>query len=228
MQGAGVPHRVVVTGLGVVTPIGTTVPEFWAGCKRSQLGISPLDGFELGDLKILIGAQIRDFDPKVRLKHFQRDKIIMHADRYSWFAAAAADEALKQSGLETPFTNGYRVACIVGSGAGGLQTMETCYRDLFIHKKRATHPLTLLRIIGSSAAAHIGIEYGIKGPTFATCSACSTAAHAIGIGRLHPPRAGRRRHRRRLRKRHQLRCHARLAGHARAFARGLLPVRQEA
>jgi nodulation protein E len=75
------------------------------------------------------------------------------------------------------------VACIVGSGAGGLQTMETCYRDLFIHKKRATHPLTLLRFIGSSASAHVGIEFGVKGPTFATCSACSTAAHAIGIGR---------------------------------------------
>ena len=183
MQGAGVPHRVVVTGVGVVTPIGTTVPEFWAGCKRAQLGISPLDGFDLGDLKILIGAQIRDFDPKVRLKHFQRDKIILHADRYSWFAAAAADEAIKQSGLETPFKDPYRVACIVGSGAGGLQTMETCYRDLFIHKKRATHPLTLLRFIGSSATAHVGIEFGVKGPTFATCSACSTAAHAIGIGR---------------------------------------------
>jgi nodulation protein E len=81
-----------------------------------------------------------------------------------------------------PFTDGYRVACIIGSGAGGLQTMETSYRDLFILKKKATHPLTLLRFIGSSAAAHVGIEYGIKGPTFATCSACSTAAHAIGIG----------------------------------------------
>ena len=183
MQGAGVPHRVVVTGLGVVTPIGTTVPEFWAACQRSQLGITPLDGFDLGDLKILIGAQIRDFDPKARLKHFTRDKIILHADRYSWFAAAAADEAVKQAGLEPPSANPYRTACIIGSGAGGLVTFEKAYRDLFIDNKRATHPLTLLRIIGSSAAAHIGIEYGIKGPTFATCSACSTAAHAITLGR---------------------------------------------
>ncbi len=62
-------------------------------------------------------------------------------------------------------------------------TFETAYRDLFIHNKRATHPLTLLRIIGSSAAAHVGIEFGVKGPTFATCSACSTATHAIGIAR---------------------------------------------
>ena len=183
MSASGSSRRVVVTGLGAVTSIGTTVPEMWAGCKQGKLGVSPLDGFPIGDLKILIGAQIRDFDPKVRLKHFKRDKIILHADRYSWFAAASADEAIKQSGLEVPFTNPYRVACIVGSGAGGLNTMETCYRDLFINMKKATHPLTLLRFIGSSAAAHVGIEFGVKGPTFATCSACSTAAHAIGIGR---------------------------------------------
>src|SRR6187455_1906891 len=183
MTESGVARRVVVTGVGVVTPIGTTVADFWAGCKRGQSGVSELGGFPLEDLKILIGAQIRDFDPKARLKHFTRDKIILHADRYSWFAAAAADEAIKQAGVEVPFKDGYRVACIVGSGAGGLQTMELCYRDLFINKKRATHPLTLLRFIGSSAAAHVGIEFGVKGPTFATCSACSTAAHAIGIGR---------------------------------------------
>jgi nodulation protein E len=145
--------------------------------------VSALGGFPLEDLKILIAAQIKDFDPKARLKQFKRDKIILHADRYAWFAAAAADEAVKQSGLVMPIANPYRAACIIGSGAGGLVTYENSYRDLFIHNKRATHPLTLIRIIGSSASAHVGIEYGIKGPTFATCSACSTAAHAIGIAR---------------------------------------------
>jgi nodulation protein E len=183
MTESGVARRVLVTGLGVVTPIGTTVADFWAGCKRGQSGVGPLGGFPLEDLKILIAAQIKDFDHKARLKHFRRDKIILHADRYTWFAAAAADEAVKQAGLEPPFDNPYRTACIIGSGAGGLVTFEKAYRDLFIENKRATHPLTLLRIIGSSAAAHIGIEYGIKGPTFATCSACSTAAHAITLGR---------------------------------------------
>jgi nodulation protein E len=176
-------RRVVVTGLGVVTPIGQNVPDFWAGMQRGACGVSALGGFPLDDLKILIAAQIKDFDPKARLKQFKRDKIILHADRYAWFAAAAADEAVKQSGLVMPIANPYRAACIIGSGAGGLVTYENSYRDLFIHNKRATHPLTLIRIIGSSASAHVGIEYGIKGPTFATCSACSTAAHAIGIAR---------------------------------------------
>jgi nodulation protein E len=174
---------VVVTGMGVVTPIGTTVADFWRSCREGRSGVGPLGGFPLEDLKILIAAQIKDFDHRARLKHFQRDKIILHADRYSWFAAAAADEAVKQAGLAGPLPDPYRTACIIGSGAGGLVTFETAYRDLFILNKRATHPLTLLRIIGSSAAAHVGIEFGVKGPTFVTCSACSTAAHAIGIGR---------------------------------------------
>ncbi|NOT70335.1 MAG: beta-ketoacyl-[acyl-carrier-protein] synthase family protein, partial [Hyphomicrobium sp.] len=183
MSKAKAGRRVVVTGMGVVTPVGTTVDTFWSSLKAGQCGVSELGGFPLEDLKILIAAQIKDFDHKARLKHFKRDRIITMADRYSWFAAAAADEAVKMAGLEMPITNPYRSACIIGSGAGGLTTFETAYRDLFILNKRATHPLTLLRIIGSSAAAHVGIEFGVKGPTFATCSACSTATHAIGLAR---------------------------------------------
>ena len=183
MTRQGESRRVVVTGMGVVTPIGLDVASFWSSIKEGKSGVSALGGFPLEDLKILIAAQIKDFNHRERLKGFRRDKIIMHSDRYSWFAAAAADEAFKQSGLKAPLEAGYRSACIIGSGAGGLVTTETAYRDLFIHNKRATHPLTLIRIIGSSAAAHVGIEFGVKGPTFATCSACSTAAHAIGLGR---------------------------------------------
>ena len=86
-----VRRRVVVTGMGVVTPIGLNVPDFWASMQAAKVGVSELGGFPLEDLKILIAAQIKDFDPKARLKHFVRDKLVMHADRYSWFAAAAAD-----------------------------------------------------------------------------------------------------------------------------------------
>jgi nodulation protein E len=88
---SGAPRRVVVTGMGVVTPIGTTVADFWEGCRESRVGVGALGGFPLDDLKILIAAQIKDFDHKGRLAHFKRDKIILHVDRYSWFAAAAAD-----------------------------------------------------------------------------------------------------------------------------------------
>jgi nodulation protein E len=183
MAHASGTRRVVVTGLGAITAIGNNVDEMWASLHAGKSGVSALGGFPLEDLKILIGAQIKDFEPKARLKSYKRDKIITMADRYSWFAAAAAEEAVKHSGLTTPLENPYRSACIIGSGAGGLTTFENAYRDLFINNKRATNPLTLLRIIGSSASAHVGIEYGVKGPTFATCSACSTATHAIGIAR---------------------------------------------
>ena len=182
MTGSGGLRRVVVTGMGTVTPIGNTVPDFWGALRRAEVGVGPL-AIPHEDLRILIAAQVKDFDPKGRLKNFKRDKAVQYADRYSLFAAAAADEAVTMAGLETPFQDPYRVACIIGSGGAGLVAVEDSYRDLFIKKKKATNPMTLIRIIGSSAAAHVGIEFGVKGPIFATCSACSTAAHAIGVGR---------------------------------------------
>lgn len=169
-------RRVVVTGTGVVTPIGLDVPSFWASMKAGTCGVSRIENFPLQDLYIHIAGEIKGFEPA---KHVKSRKV-QYGDRYSWFAGRAADEAWTQAGLPVPYTNPYRSASIVGTGAGGFSTIEKAYEDLFIHGKKATNPLTLLRIIGSSASAHIGIEYGIRGPTFATCSACSTATHAIG------------------------------------------------
>lgn len=80
MTYSGGSRRVVVTGMGAVTPIGSTVADFWAGCRRAQVGVGELTGFPIEDLKILIAAQVKDFDPKVRLKDFKRDKIIQYAD----------------------------------------------------------------------------------------------------------------------------------------------------
>src|SRR5690606_37192911 len=105
-----------------------------------------------------------------------------YGDRYSWFAGTAADEAWTQAGLANPYPEPYRAASITRSRPGGFSTVESAYSGLFVLRKTATNPLTLQRIIGSSASAHVGIEYGIKGPTFATCSACATATHAVGIG----------------------------------------------
>lgn len=170
-------RRVVVTGFGMVTPIGLDSNETWASMKEGKCGVSRIENFDLDDLYIHIAGEIKGFDPATHVK----SKKIQYGERYSWFAGRAAEEAWQMSGLPTPYNNPYRSCCIIGSGAGGYSTVEQAYRDLFIKNKRATHPLTLLRIIGSSAAAHVGIEYGIKGPTYATCSACSTATHAIGI-----------------------------------------------
>jgi nodulation protein E len=173
----GKGRRVAVTGMGVVSSLGTGVERFWPAIKRGECGIGPIKGFPLQDLYITIGAEVRDFDPKERCN----TKPLLLADRYSQFAGAAGSEAVAQAGLETPFRNGERAASIIGSGIGGLATLEKAYEDLFVAKKKATHPLSLLRTIASSAAAHVSIDHGIRGPVFGTVSACSTAAHAIGL-----------------------------------------------
>ncbi len=177
MTGPNGARRVVVTGQGVVSPIGTGVGAFWASLKEGRCGIGQIEGFDLQDLYITIAGEVKDFDPRERCP----SKPLLLADRYSQFAGAAAIEAMKEAGFDGPVPDGHRAASIIGSGIGGLSTIEAGYVDLFIHKKKATHPLTLLRSIASSAAAHASIEYGLKGPCFGTVSACSTAAHAIGL-----------------------------------------------
>ncbi len=170
-------RRVVVTGQGVVSAIGTGAEAFWTSLREGQCGIGPITNIDLQDLYINIAAEVKDFDARERCP----SKPLLLADRYSQFAGAAAIEAMTQAGFDGPLEDGYRASSIIGSGIGGLSTMEQGYVDLFIHKKKATHPLTLLRTIASSAAAHVSIAYGIKGPCFGTVSACATAAHAIGL-----------------------------------------------
>mgnify|MGYP002382296081 CR=1 FL=1 len=172
-------RRVVVTGQGVVTPLGTGVDRFWAALKNGECGIRQAQSFSTEDLYITIAGEVPDFDPRERLK----SKPLMLADKYSQYAGCAAQEAVAMGKLETPIKDpaSYRSACIIGSGVGGLTTLEFSYKMLFKENKRATHPLTLLKAIGSSASAHVSIDHGIKGPTFGVVSACSTATHAIGM-----------------------------------------------
>jgi nodulation protein E len=172
-------RRVVVTGKGVVTPLGTGVDRFWTALKNGECGIRQAQSFSTEDLYITIAGEVPDFDPKERLK----SKALMLADKFSQYAGCAAQEAVAMSRLETPIKDedAYRSACIIGSGVGGLTTLEFSYKMLFKENKRATHPLTLLKAIGSSASAHVSIDHGIKGPTFGVVSACSTATHAIGL-----------------------------------------------
>jgi nodulation protein E len=179
MRGA---RRVVVTGTGVVTPIGNDVPSFWSAIRQGRSGVGPwqdVDGEAsyANDLAIKIACHVKDFEAKARLE----SRYMQASDRYTQFAGAAAAEAFRQSRLGRPLTDGRRAACIIGSGAGGMNTIERTYRDRFLGRKRAVNPFTLLKYIGGSAAAHIATHYGIRGPTFGTVSACATATHAIGL-----------------------------------------------
>ncbi|GAA6211688.1 beta-ketoacyl-[acyl-carrier-protein] synthase family protein [Hyphomicrobiales bacterium 4NK60-0047b] len=172
-------RRVVVTGTGVVSSLGIGTDKFWSGIKNHECGIEDAKTYNTEDLQIKIAGEVKDFDPKEE----GLTKQFLMADRYSQFAGIAAREAVKQSGMEMPLSpeDGMRAAAIIGSGVGGINTLEDSYRGLFELKKRATHPLTLLKTIGSSGPAHISIEYGIKGPCFGVVSACSTATHSIGL-----------------------------------------------
>src|SRR5215468_2038106 len=196
MTDGGTSRRVVVTGMGAVTPIGHSVADFWEAMKQGRCGVAPIERFyqndphfltpkqiENFDLGVRIAAQIKAFDYRARLKHFKRDKLILFADRYSLFAAVAASEAIAQAGLAVPFADPRRAACIIGSAEAGIINLEIAYRHIFELKQPSSHPLTLVRFIGSSAAAHVGIEYGVRGPTFAACGFCASGAHAIGLGR---------------------------------------------
>jgi nodulation protein E len=159
--------------------LGTGVDKFWSALKSGSCGIREVQSFDTEDLYITIAGEVPDFDPRER----DLSKQLLLADKYSQYAGYAAREAVGQSKLETPLsdTDSYRAACVIGSGVGGITTLELSYKMLFKENKRATHPLTLLKAIGSSASAHVSIEFGIKGPTFGVVSACSTATHSIGI-----------------------------------------------
>jgi nodulation protein E len=189
-------RRVVVTGTGVVTAVGQNVSELWSALHASRCGIRPIEKFYQNhphfiarssikdcDLAAGLAAQVDPFDQRARLQHIKRDKLIQLGDRFSLFAAAAAGEAMTQAALAHPLPDVSRTACIIGSAEAGVVNIEAAYRHIFELKNAASHPLTLLRIIGSSAAAHLSIEYGIKGPVFGVCGACASGADAIEIGR---------------------------------------------
>src|SRR5215467_12314731 len=150
--------------------------------KEGKSGVGPLRDIDfeeryVRDLHIQIACQVRDFDPKMRIKN----RLLLLADRYSQFAGTAAAEAIAESKLKVPLADGDRSACIIGSGAGGFGTAEQAYKQLLVKNRLGNDPLMLLKYRGSSAAAHVGIDYGIKGPTFSTVSACASAALAIGL-----------------------------------------------
>ena len=219
-------RRVVVTGQGVVTPLGTGVESFWAALKKGECGIRQAQSFSTEDLYITIAGEVPDFDPKERLKASRSAcRQILAICRLRGAGSR------RQSKLELPLkdSESYRSACIIGSGVGGLTTLEFSYKMLFKENKRATHPLTLLKAIGSSASAHVSIEYGIKGPTFGVVSACATATHSIGLTyRMIREGPGRFWPRRRRRSLAQLGRDPGLAGDARAEPRRIVSLLQAA
>lgn len=167
-------RRVVVTGLGMVTPLGLTKDESWNGLIQGKSGIAPLTRFESTDLKVKIAGEVKNFDPT----KFIPAKEVKKMDLFIQYAIAAAKEALKESGLEVTEENAHRIGAITGTGLGGLYEIEKAKIKLV--ESGRTSPFFIPMVIGNLAPGHIAIEHNLKGPNLCVSTACASGLHAIG------------------------------------------------
>lgn len=169
-------RRVVVTGLGLISPCGTGVEKSWAALVRGQSGVGPVTLFDASGLDCRIAAEVKDFQPE----DFIERRELRRMDRFAQFAVGAADMALKDSGLAITPRNAERVAVVVGSGIGGIGSLEETYRRVLEKGADRISPFFILQMIINMAPGYISMRHGIKGPSWSSNSACSTSAHAIG------------------------------------------------
>ena len=169
-------RRVVVTGLGAITPIGLDAETYWNNLKQGVIGIGPITHFDTSDFTVKLAGEVKGFDPK----NYMDRKNARKYDVFSQFAIAAAKEALKSSGLDLAKEDLYRVGVIVASGIGGLGTMETEEQKLLEKGPSRVSPSLIPKIITNMAAGNIAIEIGVKGVNTNIVTACASATHSIG------------------------------------------------
>ena len=170
-------RRVVVTGLGVVTPLGHDLNTFWQNLIAGQCGIDKITAFDASAFDTQIAGEVKNFDPAPA---FPSPKEIRRTDRYSQFAIYAAWSALKDSGLDLATENCDEIGAMIGSGIGGLATTTEQHSILLQRGPGRMSPFTIPMLIGNMASGLISMYWNLRGPNFATCSACATANHAIG------------------------------------------------
>ncbi len=171
-------RRVVVTGLGAVSPIGSTVDETWRAILTGKGGVDRITLFDTEKFATKIAAEVKNFDP---LNYFEK-KEARKLDRFTQFSLVAADEAVKMSGLDLEKEDRDRIGVIVGAGIGGMDSFEQEHIKLLNQGPRRVSPFFITQMIIDIAAGQISLKYNLKGPNFATVSACATSAHAIGSG----------------------------------------------
>jgi len=170
-------NRVVITGLGTISAFGCGAPAMLAALKAGQSAIGPITAVPADKLVIKIGAEVRDFDPAA---HFDKKQLGM-LDRFSQLGLMAAREAIKTSGLDFHGELGTRTAAIIGSGVGGMNTLDESFHRLYAQDLNRCFPFTIPKLMISAAVSYIAMEHGIKGPSFTVASACASANHAIGV-----------------------------------------------
>ena len=169
-------RRVVVTGMGAITPIGNSVEEFWNGLKEKKVGIAPITYFDTTDYKAKLAAEVKDFDPK----QFMDPKAAKRMEQFCQFAVAATRQAVEDAGLDMSQEDPFRVGVSIGSGIGSLQSVEREYKKLLEKGPGRVNPLLVPLMITNMATGNVTIQLGIKGKSINVVTACATGTHSIG------------------------------------------------
>lgn len=169
-------RRVVVTGMGAITPIGNSVDEFWQGIKAGKVGIDEITKFDTTDYSVKLAAEVKDFVAKERMEF----KAAKRMSPFSQYAVCAAKEALEQSRLDLTKEDPYKVGVSVGSGVGGMRDMEEENKKLLERGPGRIKPLLVPMMITNMAAGNVAIAFGAKGKCINVVTACATGTHSIG------------------------------------------------
>ena len=170
-------RRVVITGLGTVTDVGNTVPEFWNALIEGKSGIGPITLFTpTPEWSVTFAGEVRNLQPEKRID----PKSIQRMDRFSVFGMCAAEEAVADSGMDFSQGDPYRYGVAIGSGIGGIDTIEVGLRKLFDRGPRSVSPFVVPKLMVNALAGNVSIRFGLKGANIATATACATGSHAIG------------------------------------------------
>lgn len=171
-------ERVVITGMGAVTPIGNTVNEYWEGLQSGKNGVAPITRFDASGYKASVAAEVKNFDPSTVIEKRE----VRHMDLYCQFAMVAAEEAIKQSGLTEGNFDPFRAGTLMASGIGGIMTLGQEQVKMIDRGPNRVSPFCIPMIIGNMATAHVSMRFGLKGSSFAPVSACASGTHAVGEG----------------------------------------------
>ena len=169
-------RRVVVTGLGAVTPIGNNVDDFWTSVKAGKIGFDHITKFDTTDYKCHIAAELKDFNPQ----DFMDRKAAKRMEPFSQYAVAAAKQAIDDSGLDIEKEDPYMVGCAIGSGIGSLQAMERETQKLYEKGPNRVNPLLVPLMICNMAAGNVSIQFGLKGKSINDVTACATGTNTVG------------------------------------------------
>lgn len=169
-------RRVVVTGMGAITPIGLSVEEFWQSIKAGKIGFAPITHFDTTDYKCHIAAEVKGFEGK----NYMDFKAAKRMELFCQYAVAAAKEALEDSGLDMEKEDPYRVGTAIGSGIGSLQAMEREHKKLLDKGPSRVNPLLVPMMICNMAAGNVSIQFGLKGKSINMVTACATGTNTIG------------------------------------------------